>query len=115
MVLLSLGIAPWAKAQTFDKLWKQVEQAEQKSLPQTVIQLTDRIYKKAETERNSPQMLKAYTWRMKYRETLTPDSFYVSLKGLEQWAETTDKPMDRAVLNSLIAGIYADYASSNRW
>ena len=49
MVLLSLGIAPWAKAQTFDKLWKQVEQAEQKSLPQTVIQLTDRIYKKAET------------------------------------------------------------------
>ena len=61
MVLLSLGIAPWAKAQTFDKLWKQVEQAEQKSLPQTVIQLTDRIYKKAETERNSPQMLKAYT------------------------------------------------------
>jgi F420-dependent methylenetetrahydromethanopterin dehydrogenase len=60
MVLLSLGIAPWAKAQTFDKLWKQVEQAEQKSLPQTVIQLTDRIYKKAETERNSPQMLKAY-------------------------------------------------------
>lgn len=115
MVLLSLGIAPWAKAQTFDKLWKQVEQAEQKSLLQTVIQLTDRIYKKAETERNSPQMLKAYTWRMKYRETLTPDSFYVSLKGLEQWAETTDKPMDRAVLNSLIAGIYADYASSNRW
>ncbi len=115
MVLLSLGIAPWAKAQTFDKLWKQVEQAEQKSLPQTVIQLTDRIYKKAETEKNSPQMLKAYTWRMKYRETLTPDSFYVSLKGLEQWAETTDKPMDRAVLNSLIAGIYADYASDNRW
>ena len=84
MVLLSLGIAPWAKAQTFDKLWKQVEQAEQKSLPQTVIQLTDRIYKKAETERTSPQMLKAYTWRMKYRETLTPDSFYVSLKGLKQ-------------------------------
>lgn len=115
MVLLSLGIAPWAKAQTFDKLWKQVEQAEQKSLPQTVIQLTDKIYKKAQAEKNSPQMLKAYTWRMKYRESLTPDSFYVSLKGLVEWAATTDKPMDRAVLSSLIAGIYADYASDNRW
>ncbi len=115
MVLLSLGMAPWAKAQTFDKLWKQVEQAEQKSLPQTVIQLTDQIYKKAEAEKNSPQMLKAYTWRMKYRETLTPDSFYVDLKGLQQWAETTDKPMDRAVLNSLIAGIYSDYVYGNRW
>lgn len=115
MVLLALGVAPWANAQTFDKLWKQVDQAEQKSLPQTVIQLTNEIYKKAETEKNSPQMLKAYTWRMKYREMLTPDSFYVSLNGLEQWAKTAEKPMDRAVLNSLIAGIYSDYASRNRW
>ena len=41
MVLLALGVAPWANAQTFDKLWKQVDQAEQKSLPQTVIQLTN--------------------------------------------------------------------------
>ena len=32
MVLLALGVAPWANAQTFDKLWKQVDQAEQKSL-----------------------------------------------------------------------------------
>ena len=115
MVLLALGVAPWANAQTFDKLWKQVDQAEQKSLPQTVIQLTNEIYKKAETEKNSPQMLKAYTWRMKYREMLTPDSFYVNLNGLEQWAKTAEKPMDRAVLNSLIAGIYSDYASRNRW
>ena len=75
IVLLALGMVPWAKAQTFDKLWKQVEQAEKKSLPQTVIQLTDEIYKKAEMEKNTPQMLKAYTWRMKYRDMLTPDSF----------------------------------------
>ena len=53
MVLLALGVAPWANAQTFDKLWKQVDQAEQKSLPQTVIQLTNEIYKKAETEKLS--------------------------------------------------------------
>lgn len=115
IVLLALGMVPWAKAQTFDKLWKQVEQAEKKSLPQTVIQLTDEIYKKAETEKNTPQMLKAYTWRMKYRDMLTPDSFYVNLKGLERWEEGTAKPIDRAILNSLIAGIYANYASDNRW
>ena len=115
ILLLTFGIAPMAHSQSFDKLWKQVDQAEKKSLPKTVIQLTTDIYRKAEAERNSPQMLKAYTWRMKYRESLTPDSFYVGLKGLQQWAETTDKPMDRAVLHSLIAGIYADYAAQNRW
>lgn len=115
LVLLWLGVIPAVKAQTFDKLWKQVEQAEKKSLPQTVIKLTDEIYQKGEKEKNSPQMLKAYMWRMKYRDMLTPDSLYTSVKELEQWAKQADKPMDRAILHSLVAGIYADYAASNQW
>ena len=59
MVLLWLGVIPAVQAQTFDKLWKEVEQAEKKSLPKTVIKLTDEIYQKGEKEKNSPQMLKA--------------------------------------------------------
>lgn len=115
MVLFWLGVIPAVQAQTFDKLWKEVEQAQKKSLPKTVIKLIDGIYQKGEKEKNSAQMLKAYMWRMKTQEVLTPDSFYVGLKGLEQWAKRTDQPMDRAILHSLIAGIYADYASNNQW
>ena len=37
LVLLCLGVIPAVQAQTYDKLWKQVEQAEKKSLPETVI------------------------------------------------------------------------------
>lgn len=103
------------QAQTFDNLWKQVEQAEKKSMPQTVIKLTDEIYQKGVKEKNSPQMLKAYMWRMDYKEALTPDSFYTSLQGLEHWVKQTDNLMDRSVLHSLIAGIYAEYATNNRW
>lgn len=115
LALLWLGVLPAVQAQTFDKLWKQVEQAEKKSLPQTVIKLTGEIYQKGEAEKNSPQMLKAYMWRMQYRDMLTPDSLYTSVKELEQWAKQADKPMDRAILHSLIAGIYADYAANNQW
>lgn len=115
MVLFGLGVIPAVQAQTFDKLWKEVEQAQKKSLPKTVIKLTDGIYQKGEKEKNSAQMLKAYIWRMKTQETLTPDSFYVGLKGLEQWAKQTDQPMDRAILHSLIADIYANYAARNQW
>lgn len=114
-VLLCLGILPTVQGQTFDKLWKQVEQAEKKSLPQTVIKLADEIYQKGVKEKNSPQMLKAAMWRMKYQDMLTPDSLYAGLKELEQWAEQTEKPMDRAILHSLIAGMYADYAAENQW
>lgn len=115
VMLFWLGGIPAVQAQTFDKLWKQVEQAEMRSLPKTVIKLTDEIYQKGEKEKNSPQMLKAYLWRMSYREMLTPDSFYVSLEGLGQWAKQTKQPMDCAILNSLMAGIYADYAANNSW
>lgn len=115
MVLLSLGVIPAVQAQTFDKLWKEVEQAQKKSLPKTVIKLTDEIYQKGEKEKNSAQMLKAYMLRMNSQEILTPDSLYTGLKGLEQWAKQADQPMDRAILHSLIAGIYADYAAVNQW
>lgn len=43
LVLLCLGVIPAVQAQTYDKLWKQVEQAEKKSLPETVIKLTGGI------------------------------------------------------------------------
>lgn len=48
-------------------------------------------------------------------ECTDTDSFYVNLKGLEQWAEREQNPVSRAVLNSLVASIYANYADNNRW
>ena len=45
MVLLWLGVIPAVQAQTFDKLWKEVEQAEKKSLPKTVIKTLRRCSK----------------------------------------------------------------------
>lgn len=115
ILLLGMLTSVVAQAQTYEKLWKQVAQAEKKGLPQTVISLTSDIFRKAKAEREVPQMLKAYTWRMKYRENLTPDSFFVDLKGMQQWATMADKPVEQAVLHSLIAEMVANYAQMNRW
>lgn len=116
LVLLAAlwGGIPVLRAQSFDKLWKQVEQAERQSLPQTAIRLTDEIYRKGKAEKNIPQMLKADAYRRMSRNTLTPDSFYVNLQGLEQWAASEQDIVGRAVLHSLLASSYADYAGRNR-
>jgi hypothetical protein len=37
LLLLAVFGLPALRAQSYDKLWKQVEQAQKKSLPQTVI------------------------------------------------------------------------------
>ena len=101
-------------AQSYDQLWNEVKQAQEKSLPQTVIQLTDQIYRKGLQERNAPQLLKAYVCRAAYQEDLTPDSLYSRLPRLEQWAQTEDDAVTRAILYSLLGNEYANYARRNR-
>lgn len=103
------------QAQTYEKLWKQVEQAQQKSLPQTVVKLTEEICRKALDEKNSPQLLKAYLCRAAFQERLTPDSLYARLNEMERWVTTETNETDRAILHSLLASEYADYWQSRRY
>ena len=102
------------QAQSYNSLWKQVKQAQEKDLPQTVIKLADKIYEKGEQEQNVPQMLKATLCREAYQEQLTPDSFYTHLTRLEQWAQKEDDAVNRAVLYSLLGRRYVDYMGQNR-
>ncbi|MDR1004159.1 MAG: alpha-2-macroglobulin, partial [Prevotellaceae bacterium] len=113
VVALLACVTSTVQAQSFSSLWKQVERAEQQGLPQTVVSLTDRIFRKGEQEKNTPQMLKAYLCRAASQQHLTPDSFYVNLRGLELWAQQETQPVNRAVLHSLLASMYADYADNN--
>lgn len=103
------------QAQTYEKLWKQVEQAQQKSLPQTVVKLAEDICRKALDEKNSPQLLKAYLCRAAFQERLTPDSLYARLNEMERWVTTETDETDRAILHSLLASEYADYWQSRRY
>ena len=115
MLLLSVVLGlPALHAQSYEKLWKQVEQAQEKSLPQTVIKLADEIYRKGEQEQNAPQMLKAYMCREAYQQRLTPDSLYSNLEYMERWAQSEKNPVNKAILHSLLAREYADFMENNR-
>lgn len=114
LLVIGLCLTGSMQAQTYEKLWKQVKQAQEKSLPQTVVKLTDDIYRKALAEKNSPQLLKAYLCRAAFQERLTPDSLYTRLNEMEQWVATEADETDRAILHSLLASEYAEYWQSNR-
>ena len=101
------------KAQTYDSLWKKIEQAQNKSLPQTVQSLATQIYDKASAERNMGQMLKAYITRMEYQDVIVPDSFYVNLQNLVEMEQSLQDPVDRSILNSLLMSFYEEYANMN--
>lgn len=114
LLLLAVFGLSAVHAQSYEKLWKQVEQAQKKSLPQTVIKLTDEIYRKGEREQNAPQMLKAYLCRETYQQSLTPDSVYSNFRNMERWVLTEKNPVSKAILHSLLAREYADFMQDNR-
>ena len=114
LLFLWIGSMSVMHAQSYGKLWKQVEEAERKSLPQTVIQLTDEIYRKGLQEHDAGQMLKAYVCREAYREDVTPDSLYTRLPRMEQWAQGEKDGVTRAILYSLLAEDYAGLMRRNR-
>lgn len=111
--ILAIGVLLWgcvcsSMAQSYDKLWKQLEQARDKSLPQTMIRIADQIIQKAEREQNAPQLLKATVWGEYVQSRLTPDSLYAGIRHMEAWAAEEKNPVHRAILHALLADRYAD-------
>ena len=115
LVFVMTGLSLFAQKQTYEKMWKSVEASEKKDLPQSVIKKTTEIYQKALAEKNSPQMFKAYLYNANTKVKIDADSFYVNLKGLEKWEAESTVSMDKAILNSMIAELYVDYAQNNSW
>lgn len=102
IVLWAMSLFAPLHAQTYDKMWKEVEQLQKKDLPQSVVSASMKIYDKAKAERDVPQMMKAYLTAMQYRTLVTPDSLETDMKELENWAKQTEKAEDRAVLYSIL-------------
>lgn len=91
IVLWAMSLFAPLHAQTYDKMWKEVEQLQKKDLPQSVVSASMKIYDKAKAERDVPQMMKAYLTAMQYRTLVTPDSLETDMKELENWAKQTEK------------------------
>ena len=101
MILFSFGLTS-VQAQNYDRLWKEVEELQEKDLPRSVIDAVDRIYALARKEENRPQMMKAWLVRAEYRVALSRDSLQAERDSLKIWAETETDTVTRAVLYSLL-------------
>lgn len=101
MILFSFGLTS-VQAQNYDRLWKEVEELQEKDLPRSVIDAVNRIYDLARTEGNRPQMMKAWLVRADYRVALSRDSLQAERDSLLAWTETETDTVTRAVLYSLL-------------
>ena len=99
-------------AQSYDKLWKQVEQEEADGKPQSAYATVQKILKKALADGQRGQALSARLHAAGLHQEWAPDSFFTDVAELETLRAQEQRPEARAIYASILAEIYA--ANRNR-
>ena len=92
--------------QTYDALWRQVKDAQNKDLPQTEQKVLRQIVQKARQEKAYGQLLKAELGLTRSAATVSPDSLQPAVERLQQQAEATQDVPLQAVYYAVLGKIY---------
>lgn len=106
LLLTLLSVLP-LHAQTYEQLWKRVEQAAHDDLPQTALALTGRIVHKAAAEGNDAQLLRASLLSGVYGLDLAPDTARRYVAHMEQALASTADPLTAQLWHSVLARYYS--------
>lgn len=113
LILMFLALMPFRLfAQSYDALWKQVDEAGKKDLPKTQIATLKKIAAKAETDRNYGQLLSSELMAAGLQTAISPDSADVEIARIEAKAEKaeTKDPVLAAVYYAVLGRIHGDRA-----
>ena len=103
--LCAVSIVPVA-AQPYETLWKDVQAAQQKDLPKTVLTAVRHIYDKAQAEGNRVEQMKAMLVLVQQGWTLSPDTARVFIKEFEAMPDAPDSVADGALRHALLGSAY---------
>lgn len=103
--LCAVSVMPVA-AQTYETLWKDVQAAQQKDLPKTVLTAVRHIYDKAQAEGNRVEQMKAMLVLVQQGWTLSPDTARVFIKEFEAMPDTPDSVAVNALRHALLGSAY---------
>ncbi|ALM09240.1 alpha-2-macroglobulin [Sediminicola sp. YIK13] len=99
---------------SYDSLWKEVSQLEEKSLTKSALEVVKTISKKAKKEQNSPQTIKALLYSSKYLMVLEEESQLTIINEFKSEITQAATPT-RNILESYLANLYWQYYQQNRF
>jgi uncharacterized protein YfaS (alpha-2-macroglobulin family) len=111
-VLLFVRAQPGAT--DYDRRWQVVDSLDKAGLPETALTVINRIYVLARQEHNDGQEIKALIYRITVSQQKRENGDTTSIAELEEAAAGAGQP-SRSVLQSLLAGLYRNYLTQNRY
>ena len=111
ITVLTLTMPMRLFADSYDKLWKQVEDLQEQDLPKSSMEVLTKIIHKAEREKKYGHLLKAQLMNASLMVEVAPDSLAPAVRMLLQQASDaeTREPVLAAVYNSVLAEIVANH------
>lgn len=99
---------------TYAKEWKRVDSLAAKGLYKSALELSNSIYAKAKTEKNSAQIIKSLMHRFKFSGMVEESSEEKSITDLQEELKTAGYPL-KPILHSMLGELYWQYYNRNRW
>lgn len=113
--LLSISMIAQTSNKKYENEWKQVEDYEQQSLPQSAAKSVDKILQEAISDKNTTQVIKALIYKNKYKKQIDRSDSEAIFIDLQDLLSQTTNTEEKALLHSMLAELYSDYYNSNQW
>lgn len=101
-------------AKAYEKEWKLIDSLEGQGLPQSALEAVESLLAKTKTDGNLAQNLKAFIYYNKFKKQLEEDGEIKAIARFVKQAVESDFPV-KAILQSMLGELYADYLRNNRW
>ncbi|MGC3946976.1 MAG: alpha-2-macroglobulin family protein [Chryseolinea sp.] len=98
----------------YNKAWKEVQEFDDKELPESALKAVNIIYDHAKQENNSAQLVKAVVHQLKYTDYKEENGIAQNLARLKVEISTATFPV-KPLLHSMLGEMYWQYYQTNRW
>jgi len=102
------------KGSTYAKEWKKVDSLVNLGLSKSALAQVELIYQKAKTDNNATQIVKSIMFRLKLVQQYQEDDVFKSIYQMNDEIKTSSYPLT-PILHSMLADIYQQYYTRNRW
>jgi len=98
----------------YEAEWKIIDSLEQQGLPESALERVNSLYERAKSDDNAPQVIKTIIYKTKYTAQLQEDGQIAAMQLVQNEIEAATFP-STAILQSILAELYAQYLNNNIW
>ncbi len=113
-IIMNFDILAQNSKEFYEKKWEEVNKALNEGLPKTALEVVEKIYAQAKTDKNSAQEVKALLHKMIYIREVEENTLVTSINQFKKEIETAQYPV-KPLLHSILADIYWQYYQGNSW